>query len=121
MELKIQKTIQSNGNLEPNDVLKIKNALTHTGYYDVPDYGLTPYPDRPMFDAIKNFQNDNNLIVDGIINPNGPTLEQLNQTLSDQINDPGVKSPTIWCPECGGPHGGSKGDLCPWCDGKINS
>ena len=105
-----QDSAQANG----EDVLSIKKALLKTGHYEIPEYGLTPYPDKSMFRAIKNFQKDNNLKADGIITPNGETLNSLNSN----EEDPGVRSPTIWCPQCGGPHGGSSGDLCPDCDSK---
>ena len=100
-----------------DDVLKVKTALIKTGYYSIPDYGLTPYPDKALFDAIKSYQKDVDLKVDGIINPHGETITLLSKEAEEE-ESPGVRSPTIRCPQCGGPHGGSKGDLCPDCDAK---
>lgn len=95
----------------------IKKALWKAGYYELPTYGLTPYPDEAIFSSIKAYQKDSGLKVDGIIKPNGETIKSLNKDEEDD-EDPGVRSPTMRCPECGGPHGGSKGDLCPDCDAK---
>jgi hypothetical protein len=104
--------IQANNlNMTEEDVFKIKEVLNDVGYYKSPEYGITPYPDQRMFDAIKNFQRDNNLKVDGVINPKGETLEHLNRF--------SAKSPMIRCTNCGGPHGGSQGDMCPDCTGKV--
>ena len=117
--IKIKTTIrQDSANNNPDDVIKVKQALTEAGYYKVPQYGLTPYPDKQLYQAINSFQTSNNLKTDGVIKPNGETLARLNKTLTgntaDQSDDP-AKSPTYWCPICGAPHGGSAGDLCPDC------
>ncbi len=119
--IKIKNTLrQDNANMEAEDVLKVKTALAKTGHYEIPDYGITKYPDKRMFDAIKNFQDENDLKKDGVITPEGPTLQALNRYKTNLPEDdlPGVRSPSITCTVCGGPHGGSKGDLCPSCDAK---
>ncbi len=51
----------------PADVLNVKRAFTRMGFYDVPDYGMTPYADRTMFDGIRRFQRANGLRVDGVM------------------------------------------------------
>lgn len=119
--LKIKNTLRRDSAIaEQSDVLQIKGALSRIGYYNIPAYGLTPYPDIAMFDAVKAFQKDNGLKQDGIITPKGETLSALNDHTKHRYekDKPGVSSPTIWCPQCGGPHGGSKGNLCPDCDSK---
>ena len=113
--IEIKKTVGSDYRVALDDVYNVKSALNTLGYYKKPEYGITPYPDEKMFNAIKSFQKDEDLKVDGVMKPNGETIEALNKRISD---DPGVRSPTIWCPKCGGPHGGSKGDLCPDCTDK---
>ncbi len=115
--IRTSKTIGRNYVVHENDVKVIKEALRSVGYYKVPEYGMTPYPDEKMFDSIRTFQKDNDLKVDGIVHPDGETLDALNREIYG--DDPAVKSPTIWCPKCGGSHGGSKGDLCPDCDVKT--
>lgn len=118
--MKIKTTIrQDSANNNPDDIIKVKQALTETGYYKIPQYGLTPYPDKQLYEAINNFQTANNLKTDGVIKPNGETLAKLNQKLTTDLKgqeDDPAKSPTYWCPICGAPHGGSAGDLCPDCN-----
>lgn len=111
--IKIQKTIGEEYIVEPKDVEKVKRALNRAGHYEVPDYGITPYPDRKLFEGIRSFQKDHRLRVDGVMKPDGETVTALNAKLSYDL--PFVKGPTLRCPECGAPHGGSKGDLCPDC------
>ncbi len=113
IKTRLSRDSQSN----PNDVLEIKNALYELGYYEIPSYGLTPYADKQMFSAIRKFQMDNHLVVDGVINPDGETIDTINQRQNMRLIPVG-KSPIQRCPECGAPHGGSKGDLCPQCDVK---
>lgn len=113
--IRINSQISRSSNLQLEDVYNIKKGLVESGYYEIPSYGLTPYPDDDLFDAVKEFQEDQGLTIDGIVNPEGETLEALNRSLDEA---PMVRSPTIWCPQCGAPHGGSKGDLCPDCASK---
>lgn len=56
MLLSLKQTLNQDSPADPNDVLQVKKALIKTGHYDLPDYGLTPYPDTILFTAIKNFQ-----------------------------------------------------------------
>ncbi|PZO85387.1 MAG: hypothetical protein DI626_07555 [Micavibrio aeruginosavorus] len=86
-------------NMNLEDVFKVKKILQDKGYYKVPDYGLTPYPDTRLFIAIKAFQKDNNLKIDGVISPNGQTIKALND--KDQPHMPGVQGPIMRCPRCG--------------------
>lgn len=109
--LKIKKKVSADSITDLEDVYNLKAALNRRGYYEEPDYGITPYADKELFEAIESFQEDNDLKRDGVVNPDGETLKALNEL-------PEVRSPSIWCPNCGGPHGGSKGDLCPSCDSK---
>lgn len=68
--------------MDRDDVLNTKRALNALGFLDAPDYGLTPYPDAPMIAAVENFQRLHGLRVDGIMNPDGPTLNRLNEVLA---------------------------------------
>jgi len=113
--LRIQQTIRQNSNaIKEQDVINVKQALNETGHYETPDYGLTPYPDRQLFDAIKSFQGDKNLNVDGIMKPDGETIKSLNDDLKETPEEL-----TFRCKECGAHHGGSKGDICPDCNEKT--
>lgn len=129
MAISIRQTLRQDGKANPKDVLTVKKALVLTGHYEIPDYGLTPYPDKKLFQAIKDYQKSSGLKVDGVIAPYGETLlslkkdiryKNLNQNDDEDYeeDDPGNKSPILRCVECGGPHGGAMGDLCEWCDKK---
>lgn len=80
--LRLNQTIGSSYSADPTDVLITKRSLTRLGYYRVPDYGLTRYLDMPMFQGIKRFQQDQGLRVDGVMEPDGPTLRHLGSILN---------------------------------------
>ena len=87
--LGLSSTISPFNDTQPDDVIKTKSALAQTGHYQVPDFGITPYPDRPMIDGIKKFQQDNGLKVDGVMKPQGPTETTLgSQTKSISTVNP---------------------------------
>ena len=65
----------------PADVLNVKLALNRIGFYDVPDYGMTPYADRTMFDGIRRFQRANGLRVDGVMQRGHATERAMNDAL----------------------------------------
>ncbi len=65
----------------PADVLNVKQALNRMGFYDVPDYGMTPYADRTMFDGIRRFQRANGLRVDGLMQRGRETERAMNDAL----------------------------------------
>lgn len=70
----LNQILAANSDADADDVRRVKTALEKTGHYETPDYGITPYPDTGLFDAIKNFQRDTgDLKVDGIMKPGGPT------------------------------------------------
>ena len=77
----LKSTVSRSHRLELDDVLKTKEALHGLGYYEVPDYGMTPYSDEQMFDALKQLQHDNGLTVDGVMHP----CRETDQTLSRRL------------------------------------
>lgn len=79
---RLKRRIDPNANMDLDDVLAAKRALVDLRFMDLPDYGLTPHPDRPMIEGIKAFQSRHRLRVDGVMKPDGPTLERLNETLA---------------------------------------
>lgn len=98
-----------------DDVWLTKIALKEAGYYAEPKHGVTPYPDAKLFDAIKNFQKDNDLQVDGYMRPGGETANAL-------FDLPGARSHTFRCARCGRPHGGvDSSTLCWECYKLLNS
>jgi len=54
-------------------VVATKLYLRNQGYYHAPKWGLSQFPDRALFDAIKAFQDSQGLRVDGVMKPNGET------------------------------------------------
>jgi hypothetical protein len=57
----------------PDDVLAVKRRLHRLGLYDEPDYGFTGFIDRGTTEAVKRFQRDNDLKIDGWLAPGGET------------------------------------------------
>jgi len=96
--LRLNDTLHPDAGNGPDDTLKAKQVLEQLGYYEVPDYDMTPYPDFAMFDAIRNFQRDIGLSDDGVIKPYSQTETLINEVLSYSMRD-GAK------PSAGGPGG----------------
>lgn len=76
--LSLKRPLAADSAADEDDVLSVKKNLNRSGYYDEPDYGMTPYPDKPLFDGIRTFQKDNDLTIDGVMNPGGETETALN-------------------------------------------
>ena len=68
-----------------DDTLSMKGVLRQLGHYETPDYGMTPYPDERMFQGIRGFQKAKGLLVDGVVEPNGPTARALGEALRPTI------------------------------------
>lgn len=66
---------------DDDDILNTKKALLSIGHYKMGDGGLTPKPDNGLYDGLKKFQSQNNLKVDGIMKPGGPTAGALGSIL----------------------------------------
>ncbi len=73
------------------DVQTAKSALIKTGHFKTPDYGLTPYPDQPLFEGIKSFQTTRGLKVDGVMKPGGETA----QALAKELGGTNTENPPI--------------------------
>jgi|GEM_PF-1959470 len=80
----IGNTISQSSNTKADDVIKTKTALAETGHYTVPSFGITDTPDMAMIDGIKGFQQQNDLQVDGVMRPGGPTENKIADTLAGQ-------------------------------------
>jgi hypothetical protein len=76
------------------DTLNAKRALLWLGYFEPPAYGLTPYPDKPLFDGIRRFQKAHDLKPDGVMKPGGATERALAADLAERdenaIEKPGT-------------------------------
>jgi Putative peptidoglycan binding domain len=66
---------------EPDDVLNAKRVLTRLDRYWPPRHGLNGIIDRQLDEAIKGFQEDNDLRVDGWMRPGGSTQRRLEESL----------------------------------------
>lgn len=64
-----------------DDLFKVKSALGNFGYLPAEDAEKYPYPRQVDFNAIKMFQKDNKLDVDGVMKPDGPTVTAMNDKL----------------------------------------
>ncbi|MBF0250209.1 MAG: peptidoglycan-binding protein [Alphaproteobacteria bacterium] len=74
--------ISASSNCFPQDILAAKTALHRLGFYEMPDYGLTDFPDRRLMDAITAFQKARGLRVDGAMRPEGETETAIQGDLS---------------------------------------
>ena len=80
--LKLNKEVSEHtSDIEPIDVLSVKNRLKNLGYYKEPEWGITNFTDNQMFDGIRNFQENNGLKVDGVMKPDGETEKKLNEII----------------------------------------
>lgn len=84
---RLKRPIGPDSVMDRDDVLSTKRALNGLGYFEAPDYGLTPYPDAPMIDAVKGFQRRHKLRVDGVMKPDGPTVRKINDLVSARRAD----------------------------------
>lgn len=76
------------------DVAKVETFLGHTGHLDLgKTEGPTGYYGSRVDAGIRGFQRDNALRIDGLINPNGPTLQRIGATLSEDLGDGARSSP----------------------------
>lgn len=84
----LNRPLKRDANADLNDVFKVKTVLSDLGHYEVPDWGVTQYPDDGLFKGIKSFQRDHGLKVDGIMNPGGETEQTLSSVLQSVITNP---------------------------------
>jgi|GEM_PF-3521073 murein DD-endopeptidase MepM/ murein hydrolase activator NlpD len=80
--IKLNSTLGRSYNVDPDDVLKMKQILKTLGFYEVPTYGMTPYPDEPLFEAIEAFQKTHGLSRDGIMKLDGETEIAVNEKVA---------------------------------------
>lgn len=86
---KLRKTISQSANADPNDLVSAKQALSALGYYPAPADGVYgDWADRNLFNGIQRFQQRNGLRVDGVMKPNGPTENAVNNVLSGKYAKP---------------------------------
>lgn len=80
--INLQSLISPSTNVNVGDMLQIKSALQALGFELDKASKNSPLPDQSSFTALKNFQRSENLKIDGIAKPNGPTVLALNNKIS---------------------------------------
>ena len=78
----LKRPITRNSKTDLEDTARVKLALTSLGHYDDTETGLSPYADNQFFHSVKAFQKENNLKVDGVINPEGETHTKIKEKLA---------------------------------------
>ena len=94
---KLKGPLSANSNTIPTDVLAAKAFLQDQGFYEAPEWGVTDFPDRALFSAIKAFQKSKGLRVDGVMRPEGETenATQMVQATALNLQDMGRNGDTI--------------------------
>jgi peptidoglycan hydrolase-like protein with peptidoglycan-binding domain len=123
---KLQGTVApSGGDNTRADVAKVQTLLGKTGHLDLGSDGPSGYANPNTDRAIRDFQKDNGLQVDGVLKPNGPTISKLSGLLGgDASSQPSDIRRGEWnqqrresspwgtgTPEPLGKNGGRRGDL----------
>jgi len=92
--------LASNTNVDLDDSMKTKLALRRLGYYKAPGYGMTPYPDQPLFNAVADLQRDKGLRRTGEVRPGDDTENAirvaLDATSPHASDNPDKKGKYIW-------------------------
>ncbi len=84
MKIELKTRLSADSAADEHDVRQLKKALNILGYYTPYEQtGITGTPDARLFSALKKFQKDSNLPASGIIKPDDPTLDTLNDALTD--------------------------------------
>jgi hypothetical protein len=84
--LRLHRPLRPTANADPDDVLAAKRVFLDLGYYEPPTGDLHPWPDAPLFQAIRSFQVDNDLAPDAEMLPGGPTESALNALSAPEPN-----------------------------------
>lgn len=78
MDIKLEKPLAGNSPAEPFDVRQVKKALNSLGYYTpFEKTGITGIPDAQMFEALRAFQQDQELQPTGELKPGDETVQAL--------------------------------------------
>ncbi len=80
MTIKLSRPFASNSAVEEFDLRQMKKTLNRLGYYTpFEKTGITGISDREVFEALKEFQKDNNLPATGTAKPDDETIDALNR------------------------------------------
>ncbi len=76
----IKRALSRSSNADPDDVLAAKRALAAAGLYEIPEWGLTSFPDEAMFRGIETLQRRaGHPRPDGEVRPDDDTARTLAQ------------------------------------------
>jgi len=120
---RLHQNLEINSTVDEEDVLEVKEFLYKKGMYDLPDYGLTPYPDERLFESIKKYQKQHNLTVDGIMRVDGETQESMRKDgkiESEELPPPVQNIPGTNIPDRSIPEQGLEPESYDWYMDKIN-
>ena len=92
--LPLREPIGTNSDVDPVDVVVTKRSLSRLGHFNEKKNGLTPFPDKALFEGLKTFQEEQGLAPDGIMKPDGPTAQKMGSLLfSTPVPDSPHSSP----------------------------
>jgi len=76
------------------DVIKAQTLLANAGYYDLAGTdGPTGWYGQPLERALRRYQKDNDLTVDGVMRPGGETVSALQSALESRLGSHAAPSP----------------------------
>ena len=82
--LRLKQSVGTALSADPDDIRTIRHSLASLGVLSENEGRQSAdFMTRPLDTAIRDFQDQNGLIRDGRIDPDGPTLRRLNEVLSE--------------------------------------
>ncbi|NQU61014.1 MAG: peptidoglycan-binding protein [Rhodospirillales bacterium] len=91
---RIRDSVGMEGSNARRDVAKVESLLDRAGALDLAKTdGVTGFFGARTDEAVKKFQKDRGLKVDGLINPNGPTLRTLAANANKGEDRPALSKP----------------------------
>lgn len=81
---KLKSTLGRSYNVDLDDSFRTKKVLKKLDLFEIPSYGITEFPDEPLFRGIEKFQERYGLTRDGIMKPDGETAKKLRQVLAEK-------------------------------------
>lgn len=75
---------------DPNDVSRTATALATLGHFDALEAVQSGVFDGRLDGALRMYQSENDLDADGVLLPNGPTQNSLNDSLRDHRPGPSL-------------------------------
>jgi hypothetical protein len=84
--IELNKPFDIDSHVDAQDARVVKRALNCLGYYTpAKNIGLTDFPDREIFEAIKEFQTDQDIPATGLMRSGGTTINALNENITRKL------------------------------------